>query len=282
MTVSLFHLGPPKTATTWLYKCLREHPQIVTTPLDRVHYFDLHHVRGDDWYHAQFQPGQGASEEATWFDPTYSYICSPRAAERIAAYNPDARLMVCLRDPVDRAFSHYWHLKKNTQCPKEVDFGDALTHYNTFATWVEHGFVGIGLRWFLEHFPREQLHVMLFEDLNRDPDGEFAKICRFAGIDETFVPPSLHRKVNVAGARATFLGRLSNRASRRLFGKERLDRTRDSSALVRWLSGKSEYLRGIDPAIEAELRAICEPEIVEMERLTGLDLSHWRVPTNPD
>ena len=122
-------------------------------------------------------------ENAVKFDPTYSYICSPRAPERIAQYNPNAKLMLCLRNPVERAFSHYWHHKKKINTTTGFDFIEAIEHYNAFSTWVEHGFVGIGLARFLDYFARDSIYIMMFENLKRAPEKEFKKICNFAGID---------------------------------------------------------------------------------------------------
>lgn len=275
MTVSLFHIGPPKTATTWLYHCLRGHPQIVTSASDRIHYFDMHYVRGQDWYHDQFVTGDRDQDGSVWFDPTYSYICSPRAADRMAQYNPEAKIMLCLRNPVERAFSHYWHLKK-TVGKHGFAFREAIEHYNAFSTWVEHGFVAIGLQRFLQHYPRERVHIMMFEDLKDNPEQVWRDLCSFADIDPDFVPPSLHKKVNVAGAKQTLVSRTMNKLSRSIWGADHNSKIRQDNPVLQFLSGKSEYVRGMDPDIEQYLYQICVPEIEEIERLTGIDLSHWK------
>lgn len=274
MKVDLFHIGPPKTATTWVYHCLRSHPSIVTSARDRIHFFDIHYPKGEQWYHEQFGDS-GQRDNAVYFDPTYSYVCSPRAPERMAQYNSNAKLMVCLRNPVERAFSHYWHLKK-TNARHGFSFREALEHYESFGTWVEHGFTAIGLERFLQCFPRESLHIMMFEDIRKDPLGVYTDICKFAGLDKSFVPESVTKKVNVAGARQTLFHRGMNKISRSFLGHDGLRQRGQTSGFVRVLSGQNEYLKGIPPEIEAELYSICMPEIEALEHVAGLDLSVWR------
>lgn len=268
--VSLFHLGPPKTATTWLYHCLREHPEICAPQGDTIHYFSMHFARGEEWYHERFTPKDG---EHLLFDPTPSYICSPRAPERIAAYNPEARLIVCLRHPIDRAYSHYWHLKKNDLVRRP--FRDALSHYECYATWVEHGFIGIGLERVLAEFDRDQLLVLDFMALNEHPEREFQRILDFAGISVEFVASALHKKVNVAGPKKGIFSRARAKLIRAVFGDDRINASTESR-FMKWLSGKREYLDGIDNQTRVELLDLAEPEIQRIEELLGMDLRHWR------
>ncbi len=257
--VSLFHLGPPKTATTWVYHCLREHPQICTSKIDSIHYFDMHYVRGADWYDAQFEGTCG--DNVVRFDPTYSYICSPRAIQRIAEYNPEARLIVCLRDPVERAFSHYWHVKK--QGGTTMPFADVLRHYNNYATWLEHGFIGIGLKTILDHFPRNQLYVMMYDDLKNNPASVWQKTTQFFGIDSAFTPVALNKKVNSAGMKKTFI----NKALSKMMGV---------GNLPGFLSGLDEYKRGIPVDVATDIRDVCLPEIECIETLLDIDLGEWK------
>ncbi len=270
--VALFHAGPPKTATTWVYHLLKEHPQIVTSAKDTIHYFDMHFTRGEDWYNAQFSTRNANEKGTIRFDPTYSYICSPRAPARIAAYNPHARVMVCLRDPIERAFSHYWHIKKQSGDPA-LRFEDVLKHYNTYATWLEHGFVGIGLKALYDALPRENILILRFDTLESDPEGTYKTIADFAGLSADFRPSALHKKVNIAGAKTGFFQKNTHRLAKHLLGETRLNEMAKSSALIRLLSGKSEYIQGIDPEFRKTLEAVCAPEIQEIKRLTGVDLS---------
>lgn len=268
----LFHLGPPKTATTWAYHCLRAHPDICTSSADVIHYYDIHYPKGQGWYDSQFTVNPSGHIR---FDPTYSYICSPYALDRIWAENPNAKYMLCLRNPVERAFSHYWHLKKS-QLEPHIEFTDVLKHYNNFATWVEHGFVATALKRLMDKIPPERIHVMMFEDIARDSPGEYQKMTEFIGISHHNAPSVVAQRVNVAGAKRGWLRKGSNKMLRLAFGREGSENLARRHHWARKLSGKAEYIEGISPALQAELTALCMPEIEALEALLKIDLSHWK------
>lgn len=273
--VELFHAGPPKSATTWVFHALKEHPQISTSERDTIHYFDMFHAKSEDWYNSHFTTRDPMQDDVIRFDPTYSYICSPRAPQRIAQYNPDAKVMVCVRNPVDRAFSHYWHIKKQVR-DEAIQFEDVLKHYNNYATWLEHGFIGVGMKVLYDSLPKENIYVMEFDELKRAPEAVYDKVADFAGIDKSFRPSVLNKKVNTAGAKKNFVSLNINRIAKRIIGEQQLDEMSRHSAFMRFLSGKGEYARGMSDDIRAQLYEVCESEIVEIERLSGLDLSHWQ------
>jgi hypothetical protein len=267
--VSLFHVGPPKTATTWVYACLREHPRVALPPHDYVYYFDMHHDLGEDWYHGHFSAAKNGD---VLVDPTPSTICSPRAAERIAAYNPDAKILVTLRHPVERAFSHYWHLKKKGWYAGP--FSHVLEYYDPFQSWLESGFMADGIERFMRYFPRENFLFLTVDEIATQPEAAWTKILGFAGL-EPFQPEALHRKINVAGPKQSFRNRLGYRLGKILFG-ETIDQAGQTNPLLRALSGKDEYLEGMSPDLRARLQVISLPEILKIEAITGLDLGHWR------
>lgn len=275
--VELFHLGPPKTATTWLYHCLREHPQIITSKRDTIHYFDIHFAKGYNWYDSQFEKDRFCknASDAIRFDPTYSYICCPKSISRIANYNPNAKMVYCLRDPVERAFSHYWHIKKQIGS-RAMRFSDIISHYNNYATWMEHGLLAPAMRVLYDHFPKKNILAISYEEQGANPDKIWQLTTALAGIDQNFIPPSLHKKVNVAGAKTSLPTRISNKILRSIMSEEKIVKLSNTSPFIRTLSGKSEYIAGIDKELEAELLSIIEPDIKAMEDISSLDLSHWR------
>ena len=273
--VELFHIGAQKCGTTWLFRCLQEHPEVACPPRHTIHYFDMHYHRGRDWYATHFadrRPGQLA------IDPTPSTLRSPWAARRIHRENPDARLVVCLRNPMERAFSHYWHEKKKLRF--EFEFEEVLTNYDLYSDWLEPGFYAEHLERFLEFFPRERILCQRFEQIADDSEAFFVEFCRFAGVADDVRPSVLNRKVNAARERETFL---SSRVRPKLQAAMRkvqevpgLKGLTDDEA---FLSGKAEYDRGVPEALVEPLWAACEPEVRRLEALTGLNLADWRPAT---
>lgn len=270
----LFHLGPPKTATTWLYRCLKEHPQVVTSASDSIHFFDIHYRRGLSWYQSQFG---SVNEQTRAFDPTPSYICSPLAPARIAAHNPEARLILTLRNPIDRGFSQFWHQKKKGGYPDEFD--DVLKSYRRYSQWIEWGLVNIGLRRYLEYFPRESILALKYDDLKREPEAVLRNVFEFAGIDGDFRPSLSRTYVNTAGHKRTLVHGWAARLLRRMVDPARLIVRPGQTSLMQKVTaallGQSQYQQGVSPELRAELTQLCLDDIQETESLLGLDLSHW-------
>ncbi|KZR78338.1 sulfotransferase family protein [Prochlorococcus marinus] len=102
-------LGVQKGGTTTLHKLLDQHPGVFLPATKELHYFSLHYIQGDDWYRQKFAPahqGQRCGEITPY------YLFHPQAPVRIKRLLPNARLIVLLRDPVERAISQYFHSRR--------------------------------------------------------------------------------------------------------------------------------------------------------------------------
>jgi hypothetical protein len=190
--VSFIIAGVQKAGTTALFDYLSEDPGVSLSRVKEVHFFD---DETRDWadpdyggYHANFEPFDGRPRgEAT---PIYLYW--PRSLERIAAYNPAMRLIFLLRDPVERAWSH-WKMeyargaetRPFAWCIREgrarlLD-AEPWGHHREFS-YVERGFYGEQLETALTHFPKESVLVLRSEDLDGAPAETLSKILIFLGI----------------------------------------------------------------------------------------------------
>ncbi|MHC4446831.1 MAG: sulfotransferase domain-containing protein [Planctomycetota bacterium] len=272
--VCAFHIGARKAASSWIYRCLAEHPGMAAPSKDSIHYFDMFYARGEAWYASHFD---GAAPDQIRYDPTPSYLSSSWAPRRIRKHNADARIAMCLRNPIERAFSHYWHEKKKGR--HRYAFREILSNYDLFTSWLGPGFYAEHLSRYFECFPRDQILVQRFEDVDRNPARFLRELVSFFGADPEFVPSALHTTVNMAGPRHTPIGMglYSARKAMSLLG---LKRTADQLGQSALLSGRGEYLRGIPEDVFAELLRICEPEIIRLEDLLQVDLSDWRRPAS--
>ena len=275
---TFFLAGCQKTASTWLYCCFQEHPDILVPPTDAVQYFTMNYHRGLDWYRRHFNAYQGEVEVC---DPTPSYIRDLQAARRIADFNPDARLIFSLRNPVERAFSHYWHEKKKHKIAFE--FEEVLDNFDLYHNWIASGFYAELLKPFYDHFPAEQIKVVLYDDLKSDARAFLRSILEFLEVDPDFEPSVIDRKMNKAYYRPTQhdLSRIQ-RMDRLLEPARRILPASIKSCLrQRFLGGRytnqvvSEYERGMDPQVRRRLQDVLAPENEKLARLIGRDLSHW-------
>jgi Sulfotransferase family len=133
-----------------------------------------------------------------------------RAIARMASVVPDARLIALLRDPVERAYSHYlhWHFDKVLEhrtfgeaVADELEAGPVTLAEGRNPSDVDFSYVGRGvylpqLENITAHYPRESLLVLLLEDMERAPEETFAKVCRFLGIDASVVPDNVGTVAN--------------------------------------------------------------------------------------
>ena len=266
-------VGAPRCATTSVAMYLSEHPEVSIAPQKEVHFFDLRHDRGVDWYQAQFDPRPG---ERLIGDASPNYMYSEDGMRRMADLLPNAKIVVLLREPVARAYSGYWFRSALMRDPRtfEETIADEQRPGYVSKDWRPGLLAGStylpALERICRFYPREALHVMLVEDLRLRAEEEFASLCRFLGIDDAVRPPSVGRQVN-RPARLRSLGlyrvMVKTRAWRRL-------PFRLGFKLDEWNHEEFSY-PPIEPSTEARLREYFAPHNSALARWLGRDLSEW-------
>jgi hypothetical protein len=188
-------LGAQKAGTTALYAYLGWHPAITGPAWKEVSYFDRHYRRGVGWYRGHFplRPGERIVGEAS-----PGYLFHPLAPERVRATVPDAKLIALLRDPVDRALSHYHHevalgreplsFEEAIEAETERTRGEEerlVREPGYFShAWWDHTYLARGRyaeqleRW-LAVFPREQLLVVPSDELADEPEETYGRVLEF-------------------------------------------------------------------------------------------------------
>lgn len=205
--VDFMVIGAQKAGTTALFDHLKDDPRLNLSKVKETHFFDNEQL---DWsapdyglYHARFDMArQGLKGEATPI-----YIFWPDSLERLRAYNPDARLILMLRDPVKRAYSHWqmeyargidrqpfaWAIREGR---RRVAEAPAKHGNHRVFTYVERGFYGAQVQHLLTLFAREQVLFERADDLKADPDGVLQRVCAHLGLSPP--PASTPRTVHAA------------------------------------------------------------------------------------
>lgn len=271
--VEIFHIGPQKTASTWLYYCFKEHPDISIASTDSIHYFDMNFHRSDNWYLSHFNP----DEKGKKIDMTQSYIRSLTAPGLIAEYNPSAKLTLCIREPISRAFSHYWHNKKKSDF--NFTFEQVFKNYDLFSSWVETGFYAQKIETYLQHFDRDSIHIQIYDELIQSPEEFLQKTFDFMGVDSSFKPSVLNKRINQAKPQKS----KEEQKRQKILQKLRLHKPASNVQKALIKSGiiqkpEIEKLESVSPEIIDKLLEIYEPETKKLETLLDIDLSHWRSP----
>src|SRR5579863_163895 len=201
-------IGAAKAGTTSLYGWLRRHPDIAPASQKEVHFFDYHYFRGTNWYRSHFPR---AAERAAFTaehgypfvtgEASPSYISHHWVPERLATLLPQAKLLVALRNPVDRAYSQYQMSCRENE--ETLDFASAVAaeeerlaperarlaadrRYNSWPigcwSYLMRGRYAEQLDRWLTLFPREQFHFLSLEELSRDPQAVLDGVHSFLGV----------------------------------------------------------------------------------------------------
>lgn len=282
---NLFIGGVQKSGTTSLHYFLSKHSDIFIPKIpEELHFFDIdeNYSKGLDWYMACFSQWQG---EPIIAQTSPLYIYQPQVPARIQAFNPEAKFIFILRNPVDRAYSHYWnsirygyeHLSFEKALDQEKERINKNSDFRRKYSYVDRGKYTEQLLRFYDFFPRENILILLFDQLKKSYI-DIGNICgQFLGIDSNkFVYPETQ----------TFV---SNQAKIPRF-----------NFLQQWISKQYEY-RSIQGEIdiplparfihkinlkkakypsmreETKLRLISEykNEIISLQNLLNIDLQHW-------
>jgi hypothetical protein len=270
-------IGVPRAGTTWLHELLNTHPDVVVPERGKeVHYFDLHYERGVEWYASFFPRGAGASRDQAAGEITPHYFYDDRCPARIAELSSVRGLILMLRNPVDRAFSHYvWRMRTdNYQGP----FTQFLADVPEAIRW---GRYAAHLKKYLACFPLSRMLILICEDTFADVPAARRRIADFLGVDDAGFPEGAGTdKVN-PGTIPRFR-RLSRLVSRAAFQLRRRD--------IHWVSSVGTKLgvrrllsmeaTGPAPELPDEsrmrLRDMYVGDVEELEALAGLDLSAWK------
>lgn len=184
-------IGAVKGATTWIANQLRNHPDL-WLPDAEPHFFSSEYEQGPQWYASLFDPapaGRIVGEKSA------DYLAHPMAAARMASMMPNARLIVQLRDPVQRAYSDYCMLFRRGTVggdPRKYLEGENAAQ----SRFLTGGLYGAHLARFLLHYPRSQIQVILYESLRHSSEQVIADTCHHIGVRVHIRPEEVGRRNN--------------------------------------------------------------------------------------
>ncbi len=188
---NFIYIGTSKAGSTWIFNLLSHHPDSFMVPNKGLYFFDSHYDRGLDWYLNHFA---ASGKYPVRCEISHSYLYSTEACRRIAELNPDMKLMVCVREPTDRAFSEYLDLVKNGRF--HGTFEEALRE---FPSLMDRGRYYTHIRPYYEQFGPERIFIGVFDDIKNAPE-EFAnRMFSFLEIEPVAKSAHLTQKVNAGG-----------------------------------------------------------------------------------
>ncbi|MDM4015446.1 sulfotransferase family protein [Roseiconus lacunae] len=191
-------VGAQKGGTSTLFSTLAKHP-LIEIPRDRstgkvfkeINFFNDHFARGAAWYLGHF-----SAIDKVALDASPNYFCDPLAHQRLFELMPEARLIVSLRNPIDRAFSQFNHYRQMLPGTLHWDWrrpGKSFAENvraevkMPFPHWqglIGRGMYAAQLRSLLQFFRRDQLHVIALEQWCVEPNAETCRLLKFLGLPE--------------------------------------------------------------------------------------------------
>ncbi len=243
---NFLHCGINKAASSWQWKALLEHPEIYVPFPDNVNFFTVHYQRGLGWYEKTYFADWDGEHAVGEF--SNSYMSWPLAMERIARDLPAVRIVVTLRNPVERAFLSWahGHLKNK---PSGLDMRRGIGHpfekvlhhhgHGLFRLWIGPGYYARHLEYIYRLIPREQVLVTLYDDLAADNAGHLRRYCEFLGVDADFEFSAAGQDVNPDA---------------------------EDARMDDWVSAE----------VRGELGEVYRQDRQKLEEMLGRDLSHWR------
>jgi len=290
-------IGAIKTGTTSLYYYLKQHPQIYMSPVKEPGFFAFEGEKLDflvDTINKDFvaqlktdiesycELFKGVSREIAIGEASAMYLYNPKAPERIKYYIPNVKLIAILRNPVERAYSHFLQRVMKGLEPLK-DFTQAIQEEETrignnerqSPHYIQMGFYYIQLRRYFDRFNQNQIKVYLYEDLKDNPIGVLQDIFHFLGVDETFIPDTSLRH-NVTGIpKSRLLHRFLTRPNFIKAPFKPLFPEKLRKRIVMNLKNRNLVRPPLPPEVHNWLIRLYRDDILRLQDLIQRDLSKW-------
>ncbi len=286
-TPNFFIVGAPKAGTTALHTYLNDHPQVCMSIDKEPNFFSHLEIAAQNLYYDKkniesleeyVQLFKCKSSEKAIGEASVSYLYYPEVAHRIYAFNPHAKIIISLREPVSRAFSHY-----------QMDYSQDLVPY-TFEEIVKHGpndeksgiyfqqYIQLGeyynqVKRYIETFGKDQVLIFRHEDLILQTEQIVEKIYHFLGID------NLQEFVKIKNQNVTLTGK--NIFIKKLYSQKKLRSILNNliSESIKEKLFKTFFSKDGLPILTSEikqsLKIYYSQDIKNLQNLINIDLSTW-------
>jgi hypothetical protein len=281
--------GAAKAGTTTLHALMAQHPEVAVTRAKETDFFVDPKLYGRGCDHYWNNCFEDKPRARVYFEADPIYMYANGCMRRVRECAPEARVVVMLRNPVDRAYSQYLYRMTyarydetfEAMCARETSRIAAGERERLEYGCIDRSRYAAQIREILAHFPRERVYAIVFERFIRDQAGEFNRLLAWLGLAPLEVRPA---KENAGGsARSVGLARLlyhpGYRALRGTVGALLPDGVRQrvfgAVAAANLRTSTPEERKPLDGALRRRLLDELAPDIRETEALTGVDLGLW-------
>lgn len=187
--VTFFMVGCQRCGTTWTDAALRDHPQVFLPEKKQSYFFDRNYDKGIDWFMERFD---GADPRHEAIGEIATGYCLPSSVPRMAKHFPHVKLLMVMRNPINRAYSNYQSRKVECGWPS---FEHAI---ETEPDLLERGQYADQIDVILEHYPKTQLKLLLYDDLHTDDCSYLKSVLDFIGVESDVESKLIGQRKNAA------------------------------------------------------------------------------------
>jgi tetratricopeptide (TPR) repeat protein len=268
-------IGAARSGTSWLDRVLRSHPDLYLPERRKeIDFFHKYYDRGIDWYQEFFPSCANASQYRNIGEISPDYFYYEGVPERIKEYLPNCRFILILRNPADRAYSHYGFLIR--------ELNEQRTFQDFFEQEPEVFYRGLyyqQLQLFLQHFSLDNFLILIYEHTMSNPEQALRKLANFLNIDPNkFDKTTINQKVNASSLVRFPRTRLLARSLRNSLRQKDLDwlwNAAKASGIAR-IFEKPGNISPIDSDVKASIISKYQSDITALEELIGIDISIWK------
>lgn len=272
-------IGAQKCASSWIYDILKDHPDVNVSEKKELDFFSYNYELGYKWYESHFNNNE---KDTIAGEVSPSYFNEASVPYRLKQYMPEAKIILSLRNPVERALSQHRHLIRigYIQGP-DYSFEEAL---NNNPSYIEQGLYATHLTRWLEYFPLEQIHVVTMEEISQNSADVAKGLYEFLGVDTEHISKTRDGKSNISYA-------LRNRSLDNFVVKLRIAiNTLGFGVVWKWLGNtglrhvyRSFNRRSSDKVIptvknktKENLRQHFKEQVELLEQLLGRSFEQWK------
>lgn len=296
---NIFIVGAAKAGTTTLYQLLSQHPAICCPIVKEPNYFSSLDKKDP------VKPGSGPGDRGTvWtkdyqqyeslfklknehsyrIDASVSYLYSQHSAAAIARQDPEAKIIIILRNPVERAWSHYKHMVRDGRETETFEAALAAEEDRIIKGWEfswhlkNMGLYGRQIERWLQHFRKDQIAFFLFEDLVEDMSKVLEATASFIGLSPYSYNFTKDGSNKSGVSKSKTVAKMINWASRYKVGINRVippSLTHSAVERIRSLNVKKSNSR-INQETRYQLMSYFSEDIQQTEELIGRDLNAWK------
>lgn len=296
---NLFIVGQPKSGTTALHQFLGQHPEIYMSNIKEPHFFcSDFHLESDRFYGkrrffdfrseaAYLQLFAKANESKIIGESSTNYLYSQVAAQKIHNFNPQAKIIIILREPAKYLYSLHSHYVKFTE-ENEPDFLTALAKESdrqkeqdssprvtspSYLYYDQRVRYAQQVKRYCDRFPPEQIKVVVFEEFKSENDRIYQEILEFLGVDSSFLPEygevNINKEVKFQAVNNLVNSPLIKNISKNLISQEFNDFVRDS--IVEKFLWHQAPKASMPEDIKTKLMMQYKPEVAKISELLGID-----------